>query len=112
MTAAGFKQLECVTSASSITSTKLQRNLCLSRKYRWFGEYGKAYNLKESRLNLSTTHASDLCEYASYQAYITGSNEIFYLREYSKAAVWKDVEALDPAVVATLTSTFQIPFRP
>ena len=43
------------------------------RKYRWFTEYGKAYNLKEFRLNLPTTHASDLCEYASYQAYITGT---------------------------------------
>ena len=27
------------------------------RKYRWFTEYGKAYNLKEFRLNLPTTHA-------------------------------------------------------
>ena len=63
-------------------------------KYRWFNEYGKAYNLKEFRLNLSTTHASDLCEYASYQAYITGSNKILYLHEYFKAAVWSAMEAL------------------
>ena len=52
------------------------------RKVRWFNEYGKAYNLKQFRLNLSTTRASDLCEYASYQSYITGSNKIFYLHEY------------------------------
>ena len=52
------------------------------RNCRWFNEYGKAYNLKQFRLNLSTTHASDLCEYASYQSYITGSNKIFYLHEF------------------------------
>lgn len=55
----------------------------------------KAHNLKEFRLNISTTHASGLCEYASYQAYITGSNKIFYLHEYFKAAVLRDVETLD-----------------
>ena len=73
---------------------------------------GTALNLKEFRLTLSTTHASDLCDYASYQAYITGSNKIFYPHEYFKAAFWRAVEALDTAVVAALTSTFQIPFRP
>ena len=79
------------------------------RKYRWFNEYGKAYNLKEFRLNLSTTPASDLREYASYEAYITGSNKIFYLHEYLKAAIWRDVEAL---LLMCVPPTFQIPFRP
>ena len=54
------------------------------RNCRWFNEYGKAYNLKQFRLNLSTTHASDLCEYASYQACITGSKKNFYLHDFSK----------------------------
>ena len=54
------------------------------RNCRWFNEYGKAYNLKQFRLNLFTTHAADLCEYASYQAYIAGSNKIFYLHDFFK----------------------------
>ena len=79
------------------------------RNCRWYNEYGKAYNLKQFRLNLSTAHASDLREYASYQSYITGSNKIFYLHEHFKVAVWRAVEALDPPVT---DSAFQIPSRP
>ena len=60
-------------------------------QHRWFTEYGKAYNAKRFMLNLSTTHAEDLCTCASYDAYITGSNKVFYLHEYFKATVWRDV---------------------
>ena len=56
---------------------------------------------------MSTTHAEDLCNFASYDAYLTGSNKIFYLHEHYKSAVWKDVEATGFAT----DSTFQIPFR-
>ena len=51
-------------------------------RHRWFTEYGNAYNTKQFMLNLSTTHAKGLCSYASYDAYLTGSNKIFYLREH------------------------------
>ena len=50
--------------------------------HRWFTEYGKTYNTKQFMLNLSTTHTEDLCRYASYDAYLTGSNKIYYLHEY------------------------------
>jgi hypothetical protein len=59
-------------------------------------------------LNLSTTHAEDLCSYASYGAYLTGSNKIFYLHEHFKAVVWREVETTGFAT----DSTDQIPFRP
>ena len=49
--------------------------------HRWYTEYGKVYNSKQFVLNLSTTHAEDLCSYASYDAYLTGLNKIFYLHE-------------------------------
>ena len=49
----------------------------LLEHHRWFTEYRKAYNTKQFMLNLPTTHAEDLCSYASYDAYITGSNKIF-----------------------------------
>ena len=55
-------------------------------------ELGRAYNSKQFLLKLSTTHAEDLCNCASYDAYITGSNKIFYLHEYFKHALWKRVE--------------------
>ena len=45
---------------------------------RWHNEYGKSFNAKQFSLNRSTTHSDDLCKYASYDAYITGSNKIFY----------------------------------
>ena len=77
-------------------------------QHRWYTEYGKAYNSKQFMLNLSTTHAEDLCNFASYDAYITGSNKIFYLHEHFKSAVWKDVENTGFAA----DSTYQIPFRP
>ena len=77
-------------------------------QHRWYTEYGKAYNSKQFMLNLSTTHAEDLCNYAPYDAYLTGSNKIFYLHEYFKAAVWRDVEITGFAA----DSTYQIPFRP
>ena len=63
---------------------------CLNQN-RWFIEYGKVYNAKQFMLNLSTTHAQDLCNFASYDAYLTGSNKIFYLHEYYKSVVWKPV---------------------
>ena len=31
--------------------------------HRWYTEYGKVYNSKQFMLNLSTTHAEDLCSY-------------------------------------------------
>ena len=62
-------------------------------QHRWYTEYGKAFNQKQFMLNLSTTHAEDLCTFASYDAYITGSNKVFYLHEFFKAAVWRDVES-------------------
>ena len=55
--------------------------------HRWYHEYGKAYNAKQFMLNLSTTHAEDLCSYASYDAYLTGSNKMFYLHEILKSKV-------------------------
>ena len=76
--------------------------------HRWFHEYGEAYNAKQFMLNLSTTHAEDLCSYASYDAYLTGSNKIFYLHELLKSKVWKDVESTG----FDTESTYQIPFRP
>ena len=75
---------------------------------RWFTEYGKVYNAKQFILNMSTTHAEDLCNFASYDAYLTGSNKIFYLHEHFKSKVWKDVETSGFAH----DSTFQIPYRP
>ena len=54
---------------------------------RWFTEYGKAYNAKQFILNMSTTHAEDLCNFASYDAYLTGSNKIFYLHAHFKSKV-------------------------
>ena len=54
---------------------------------RWFTEYGKAYNTKQFLLNLPKAHAEGICSYASYDAYITGSNKILYLHEYFKQAV-------------------------
>ena len=77
-------------------------------QHRWYHEYGKAYNAKQFMLNLSTTHAEDLCSYASYDAYLTGSNKIFYLHAQLKSVVWKDVELTGFAT----DSTYQIPFRP
>ena len=38
---------------------------------RRFTEYGKVYNAKQFMLSLSTTHAEDLCNFASYDAYLT-----------------------------------------
>ena len=76
--------------------------------HRWYTEYGKVYNSKQFMLNLSTTHAEDLCSYASYDAYLTESNKIFYLHEYFKAVVWREVEGTGFAT----DSTYQIPFRP
>ena len=76
--------------------------------HRWFTEYGKVYNAKQFMLNLSATYDEDLCNYASYDAYLTGSNKIFYLHEFFKSAVWKKVEASGFAT----DSTYQIPFRP
>ena len=76
--------------------------------HRWYHEYGKAYNAKQFMLNLSTTHAEDLCSYASYGAYLAGSNKIFYLHEQLKSKMWKDVESTGFAT----DSTYQIPFRP
>ena len=76
--------------------------------HRWFTEYGKVYNAKQFMLNLSTTHAEDLYNFASYDAYLTGSNKIFYLHEYFKAVVWREVEESGSAT----DSTDQIPFRP
>ena len=55
--------------------TTMCKFLVLSR---WHNEYGKAFNAKQFTLNLSTTHGEDLSKYASYAAYITGSNKIFY----------------------------------
>jgi hypothetical protein len=75
---------------------------------RWFNEYGKSYNAKQFCLNLSTTHGGDLCKFASYDAYTTGSNKIFYLHEHFKAKVWADVETTGFAA----ESTYQIPYRP
>ena len=60
--------------------------------HRWFTEYGKAYNSKKFILNMSTTHAEDLCTFASYGAYLTGPNKIFYLHGHFKSKVWKGVE--------------------
>ena len=77
-------------------------------QHRWYTEHGKAYNSKQFMLNLPTTRAEDLFLYASYDAYLTGSNKIFYLHEYFKAAVWREVELTGFAA----ESTFQIPFRP
>ena len=76
--------------------------------HRWFSEHGKAYNSKQFVLNLSTTHAEDLCKYASYDAYLTGPTKIVYLHEHFKSVVWKDVETSGFAH----DSTFQIPYRP
>ena len=75
---------------------------------RWCNEYGKAFNVKQFILHLSTTHAVDLATFASYQAYLTGSNKIFYLHEYFKARVWADVERTGFAQ----DSLYQIPYRP
>ena len=55
--------------------------------HRRFSEYGKVYKAKQFMLSLSTTHAEDLCSYAPYDAYLTGSNKIFYLHGYMKAVV-------------------------
>ena len=49
---------------------------------RWCNEYGKAFNVKQFILHLSTTHGEDLAKFASYPAYLTGSNKIFYLHEH------------------------------
>ena len=75
---------------------------------RWCNEYGKAFNAKQFTLNLSTTHGEDLSKYASYAAYQTGSNKIFYLHEHFKSKVWAEVERTGFAE----DSTFQIPYRP
>ena len=56
---------------------------------------------------MSTTHAEDLCNFAFYDAHLTGSNKIFYLHEHFKSKVWKDVETSGFAI----DSTYQIPFR-
>ena len=77
-------------------------------QHRWYNEYGKSYNAKQFSLNLSTTHSDDLCKFASYDAYITGSNKIFYLHEHFKSKVWMEVEKTGFAE----HSTYQIPFRP
>jgi hypothetical protein len=65
--------------------------------FRWYNEYGKAYDLKEFRLHFPTTHASDFCDYASYSAFIMDSNKILYLHEHFKTAVRRTVELMDPA---------------
>ena len=57
---------------------------------------------------MSTTHAEDLCNFASYDAYLTGSNKIFYLHEHFKAKIWMEVGKTGFAE----DSTYQIPFRP
>ena len=75
---------------------------------RWHNEYGKAFNAKQFTLNLSTTHGDDLSKFASYDAYITGSNKIFYLHEHFKSKVWAEVERTGFAE----DSTYQIPYRP
>ena len=75
---------------------------------RWFNEYGKSYNTKQFCLGLSTTHGDDLCKFASYDAYTTGSNKIFYLHEHFKAKVWVEIEKTGFAE----ESTYQIPYRP
>ena len=75
---------------------------------RWHNEYGKAFNAKQFALNLSTTHGDDLVKYASYAAYLTGSNKIFYLHEHFKSKVWEEVERTGFAE----DSTYQIPYRP
>ena len=75
---------------------------------RWCNEHGKAYNAKQFSLQLSTTHAVDLITFASYPAYITGSNKIFYLHEYFKSTVWSDVERTGFAH----DTQYQIPYRP
>ena len=75
---------------------------------RWHNEYGKAFNAKQFTLNLSTTHGDDLSKYASYDAYTTGSNKIFYLHEHFKSKVWEEVERTGFAE----DSTYQIPYRP
>ena len=54
--------------------------------------YHKAFNVKQFILHLSTTHGEDLSKFASYPAYLTGSNKIFYLHEHYKSKVWADVE--------------------
>ena len=54
----------------------------LLEHHRWFTEYRKAYNTKQFMLNLPTKHTEDLCRYASYDAYLTGSNKMLYLHEY------------------------------
>lgn len=76
--------------------------------HRWFTEYDKAYNTKQFMINLSTTRAEDLYSYASRDANITGSNQIFYFREYFKQAVWRRIEETGFAA----DSTYQIPYRP
>ena len=75
---------------------------------RWCNEYGKAFNVKQFILHLSTTHGEDLAKFASYPAYLTGSNKIFYLHEHYKSKVWADVERTGFAD----DSIFQIPYRP
>ena len=85
--------------------TTICKFLVLSR---WHNEYGKAFNAKQFTLNLSTTHGEDLCKYASYAAYQTGSNKIFYLHEHFKSKVWAEVERTGFAA----DSTYQIPYRP
>ena len=82
-------------------STVLEHN-------RWFTEYGNSYNTKQFLLNLSPTHAEDLCSYASSDAYSTGPNKIFYLHEHFKQAVWRRIEETGFAT----DSTYQIPYRP
>ena len=72
---------------------------------RWCNEYGKAFNVKQFILHLSTTHGEDLSIFASYAAYQTGSNKIFYLHEHYKSKVWADVERTGFAE----DSIFQIP---
>ena len=70
-----------LTLIGSLTEGGVRKGECTMSKflehYRWFAEYGRAYNTKQFMLNLPTTHAEDLCSYASYDAYITGSNKIF-----------------------------------
>ena len=75
---------------------------------RWCNEHGKAFNVKQFILHLSTTHAVDLATFASYPAYTTGSNKIFYLHEYFKSTVWSDVERTGSAH----DTQYQIPYRP
>ena len=80
----------------------------LLEHHRWFANYCKAYNTKQFMINLSTTHAEDICSYASHGAYITGSNQLFYFHEYFKQAVWRRIEETGFAA----DSTYQIPYRP